>query len=312
VRELTSVLVGAVLLRAVYPLRPRFRLVPDIAAKLLRYGAWIGSGLAVLFMSQNADIFIGGRIIHQAADIGFYTTSWNLAFVAAGICTLVASSMIFPSLSRLQSDTAALRQKLLTGVRQVGLIMLPAAAFLAVVAPVIIVPLLGGKWAPYRSSYPVLSLLAIYAGNRAMLALFFEGYKSVGKPWIIPVYHGIKLAFIVPAMIYGAQHGILGLALTYIPIQIAEVPVALIMARRILGIAPTAIWQAVKTPLLATLLMAAAVLSAEIGLHKVLHRGDLLTLFICFITAAAVYGASLRLLDRRILTEARGFLLNGL
>jgi PST family polysaccharide transporter len=311
-RELTSVIAGAILLRAVYPLRPRLRLVPGIAAKLLRYGAWIGSGLAILYMSQNADIFIGGRIIHTAADIGFYTTSWNLAFVAAGICTLVASSMVFPSLSRVRHDPDLLRQKLLVGVRQVGLIMLPAATFLALVAPVIIVPILGHKWAAYRADYVVLSLLAIYSGNRAMMAIFFEGYKSVGKPWIITVYHGIKLALIVPAMIYGAEHGILGLALTYIPIQILEIPVALFLARRVLGLTPPTIWKALRTPIGATLLMGAAVVAVEIGLHHALHRGDLLTLLACVLTGITVYLTALRLLERGILTEARSFLVRGL
>lgn len=311
-RELASVIAGAILLRAIHPLRPRFRLVRGIAVKLLRYGAWIAAGLAILYMSQNADIFIGGRIIRKAADIGFYTTSWSLSFVVAGVCTLVASSMVFPGLSRLQHDPKALRAKLLTAVRQVGLIMLPAAAFLAVVAPVIIVPLLGGKWAAYRTSYPVLSLLAIYAGNRAMLSLFFEGYKSVGKPWVIPVYHAIKLAILVPAMIFGAQHGIVGLALTYIPIQIAEIPAGLFLARRILGITPAAVWKAVRTPAAATLLMAAGVVATEIGLHHMLHRGDLLTLCACVIAALVIYSASLRMLDRRVLSEARAFLLHGL
>src|SRR5947209_14943977 len=124
-----------------------------MAKKLLRYGAWIGSGLAILYLSQNADIFIGGRFIRRAADIGFYTTSWNLAFVAAGVCALVASSMVFPSLSRVHHDPAALQEKMLNAVRQVGLVMLPAAVLLAVVAPVIIIPLLGRKWAAYGASY---------------------------------------------------------------------------------------------------------------------------------------------------------------
>jgi hypothetical protein len=145
-----------------------------------------------------------------------------------------------------------------------------------------------------------------------MLSLFFEGYKSVGKPWIIPVYHAIKLAVMVPAMIYGAQHGILGLALTYIPIQVAEIPVGLLLARRILGIAPAAVWKAIKTPAAATVLMAAGVAATEIGLHHVLHRGDLLTLCACVVSALVIYGAGLLLLDRRVLTEARTFLLHGL
>jgi PST family polysaccharide transporter len=309
-RELTSVAIGAILLWVVYPFRPRIQLVPSLAWKLFRYGAWIGAGLTILFLSQNVDVFIGGRIIQSTSDIGFYTTSWKLAFIAAGVFTTVASSMVFPTLTRLQGDIGALRGKLLTSIRQVGLAMFPAAVLLATLAPVIIVPLLGSKWTAYRSSFVVLSLLAVYAGNRTMLSIFFEGYKAIGKPWIVPAYNTVKLAIMVPAMIYGAQHGIVGLALTYIPIQLVEFPVALILAHRVLGVSPLAVWRAARNPILATMLMAGSVVTAEIMLLR-LGVSDLRTLAACLLVAAVIYLGALFLFDRRILVEARGVLSKG-
>jgi PST family polysaccharide transporter/lipopolysaccharide exporter len=310
-RELASVIAGAILLWAVYPFRPRIQLVPRLAWQLFRYGAWIGAGLTILFMSQNVDVFIGGRIIHNTSDVGFYTTSWKLAFIAAGVFTVVASSMIFPTLSRLQDNLAALRAKLLMSIRQLGVLMFPAAALLAALAPVLIVPLLGEKWAPYRSSFLVLSLMAVYAGNRTMLSIFFEGYKSIGKPWIVPIYNLIKLAIMVPAMIYGAQHGILGLALTYIPVQILEVPAALILAHRVLKVSPLQVWKAARTPILATLFMTAGVVATEVVLLRAVQLGDLVTLAACLLVAGSIYLGTLALIDRRILLEARGVLLKG-
>jgi PST family polysaccharide transporter len=309
-RELASVIAGAVLLWVVYPFRPRIQLVPALAWKLLRYGAWIGAGLTILYVSQNVDVFIGGRIIQNTSDIGFYTTSWKLAFIAAAVFTTVASSMVFPTLTRLQGDITALRVKLLTSIRQIGLGMFPAAVLLAVIAPVLIVPLLGEKWAAYRSSFLVLSLLAVYAGNRTMLSIFFEGYKAIGKPWIVPAYNAVKLAIMVPAMIYGAQHGILGLALTYIPVQLIEFPAALLLARRVLGISVRAVGRAARIPIVATLSMACGVIATEVLLRS-LALGDLPTLAACLPIAGAVYLGTLLVLDRRILREARGVLLKG-
>lgn len=311
-RELVSVICGTVLLWAVYPFRPRIQLVPSLAWKLFRYGAWVGMGLTVLFLSQNIDVFVGGKIIRSKSDIGFYTTSWKFAFIAASVFTLVASSMVFPALSRLQGNRDALRDKLLKSIRQLGLVMFPAAVLLAVTAPVVIVPLLGEKFAGYRSSYLVLSLLAVYAGNRTMLSIFFEGYKSLGKPWLVWAYNMVKLAIMIPAMIYGAQHGILGLALTYIPVQILEFPAALFLARRIIGVPVLAVWRAASVPLITTALMATAVVAVEMLFLGVLHAGDTLTLGVCVLTGAAVYLGALVLLDRRILIEAQGILLRGL
>ncbi len=309
-RELTSVILGAILLWAVYPYRPSFRFVPSLARKLFGYGVWVGAGLTILYMSQNVDVFIGGHIINKA-DMGFYTTSWKLAFIAASVFTLVASSMVFPTLSRLQDNFGALRELLLKSIRQLGLVMFPAAALLASVAPVIIVPLLGDKWAHYRGDFLVLSLLAVYAGNRTMLSIFFEGYKSIGKPWIVPAYNAVKLAVMVPSMIFGAQHGILGLALVYIPVQILEIPLALALAHRLLKVSPAAVWQAAWVPITMTLVMAAGVIATEVVLLSVLHVGDLATLGVCLAVAAILYLGGIFLLDRRIFVEARGVLLRG-
>ncbi len=310
-RELGSVIAGAILLWAIYPYRPRIQLVPRLAWELYRYGAWIGTGLTILYMSQNVDIFIGGRIIHNTSDVGFYTTSWNLAFIAAGVFTAVSSTMVFPTLTRVRDNLEVLRSKLLTAVRHVGLIMFPASALLAVLAPVIIVPLLGEKWVAYRTSFLVLSLLAVYAGNRTMLAIFFEGYKSIGKPWIMPIYNAIKLAVMIPAMIFGAQHGILGLALAYVPLQVLEFPAALILAHRVLRISPGQVWTAARTPVFAALCLATLVGATEIVLLREAHLDDLLTLGACLLVAGIIYPAMLFLLDRRVFVEARGILLNG-
>jgi O-antigen/teichoic acid export membrane protein len=311
-REIASVVLGTILLWAVYPFRPRPELVPSIAWKLLKYGVWVGLGLTVLYMSQNVDVFIGGHIIHSKSDIGFYTTSWKLSFISAGALTLVATTMVFPSLSRLQDDWDALRAMLFKSIRQMGLLMFPAAILVAAVAPVLIVPLLGEKYAAYRESFVVLSLLAVYAGNRTMLSVFFEGYKSIGKPWIVWAYNTVKLGIMVPVMIYGANHGIVGLAAAYIPVQILEFPAAIYLAHRVLRVSPLGVWRAARVPLIATLTMAVAVIALEIVMLQELHLGDTITLLACLPLGGIVYVGSLFALDRRILPEALSVAVRGL
>jgi hypothetical protein len=127
----------------------------------------------------------------------------------------------------------------------------------------------------------------------------------------VPVYNTVKLAIMVPAMIYGAQHGILGLALTYIPVQLIELPTALALAHRMLKVSPGEVWTAARTPIVATLLMTGGVVTAEITLLWALRLGDLLTLAACLPLAAALYLGILLLIDRRVLLEARAVLLKG-
>jgi hypothetical protein len=190
--------------------------------------------------------------------------------------------------------------------------MFPAAALLATVAPVIIVPLLGTKWEHYRSMFIVLTLLAVYAGNRTMLSVFFEAYKSIGKPWIVPIYNGIKLAAMIPAMAIGAQFGIVGLAFVYIPVQIIEFPAALILADRVLDVSPLQVWGASRVPLISTFTMTAATLAVELLMTRGGHVGNTATLGVCLVVAGCTYLGSLYVLDRSIVSEGRAILTRGL
>lgn len=311
-REVTSAVAGAALLWIIYPFRPRFRLVPGLARKILGYGVWVGAGLALLYLSQNADLFIGGRVIHRAGDIGFYTTSWTLAFMMSGILTVLAGNVVFPTLSRLRDDTRLLHQKLLSGLQQVAIVMLPAGALLACLAPVVIVPLLGGRFAAYQTSFAVLSILASYAAIRTLLAVFFEGYKAVGKPWLVPAYNGGKLAILIPSMIVGAQFGVTGLAIAYIPVTLIEIPAALVLVFSVLDVTPHQVWRAVRTPLLSTAMMAAVTVLVETIAVRATGGSDTAALVLGFAAGVTAYGGSLRILDPRLLSEARIVLFAGL
>jgi PST family polysaccharide transporter len=311
-RELGSVVAGAVILWAIYPYRPRLRLICSLAARLLRYGVWVGAGLTLLYLSQNVDVVIGGRIIRKQSTIGFYTTSWTLAFLLAGIISAAASSLVFPTLSRLQADPRRLHDTLLAAIRHLSLLMLPVSGLMAALAPVLIVPLLGERWAQFRGSFAVLSILAAYAGIRTILGILFEGYKAIGRPWLVSLYHAIKLGIMIPAMIVGAQHGILGLALAYIPVQLVEIPASLLLAQRALQISPPEVWDAVRVALAGTLLMAGAVAGYELLFLRVLRAGDVVTMLLGVLGGIAVYVAVVLALDRRVLGDTWAMLMVGL
>lgn len=311
-REVASAVAGAALLWFIYPFRPRIRLVPGLARTILGYGVWVGAGLALLYLSQNVDLFVGGRIIHRANDIGFYTTSWTLAFMMAGILTVLAGNVVFPTLSRVREDATLLHRKLLSGLRQVSIVMLPAGALLACLAPVIIVPVLGGRFASYQASFAVLSILAGYAAIRTLLAVFFEGYKAVGKPWLVPVYNGCKLAILVPSMMVGAQFGVRGLALGYVPVILIEIPAAFVLVFLVLNVTPAQVWSALRAPVLSTAVMALVTILVESLTVGVTGGADAVALVVAFAAGVAAYVGSLRLLDRQLLSEARVVLMAGL
>jgi hypothetical protein len=158
----------------------------------------------------------------------------------------------------------------------------------------------------------VLSLLALYAAMRTLLAVFFEGYKAVGKPWLVPAYNGCKLAVLVPSMIVGAQHGIIGLAVAYLPVSAIEIPAALGVSRAVLGISPARVWRALRVPLGAALASAAVTVAVEAGTIRLTGGSDVAALLLAFLAGAGAYLAGIYVLDPDLLAEVRIVLLSGL
>jgi hypothetical protein len=230
----------------------------------------------------------------------------------AGILSVLAGNIVFPTLSRLRDDPDQLQAKLVTGLQQVSIVMAPAGVLLACVAPVLIVPVLGHRFAPYRASFAVLSILAVYAALRTMLAVFFEGYKAVGKPWLVPVYNGCKLLVLVPSMIVGAHYGVVGLALGYLPVTLLEIPSAMGLVFVVLGVTPRQAWTSIRAPVLATGCMAGVAVAIESSVVAATHGSDPAALALAMLGGAATYVAALYLLDRRLLGEARTVLFAGL
>lgn len=311
-RELSTVGLGTVLLWLVCPYLPRLRLDHEVLWRQLRYSSWIGAGLTSLYVAQNADVFVAGHVIHSAADVGFYTTSWRLAVIVAGLVSITVATVVFPALSRTAHDPVLFHTTLVTALRQSALVVLPASVFMATLAPVLIVPLLGAKWAPYRGDWVVIAVLALYNGGRTLSGIFFEGYKATGRPWLMCVYNVIKAAVLIPAMVIAAPHGIRAVALVYMPVLVIELPLAVMLAERVLAIPLDDIWKAIRIPCLATVLSALFVLAGERWLVAGIHTGDLRTVLACGLLAVTVYWFAIRLLAPDMLREARTIMVGGL
>ena len=102
------------------------------------------------------------------------------------------------------------------------------------------------------------------------------------------------------------------LAVAYIPVQLIEIPAALTLARRVLGVRPADLWRALRTPILATLVMSVGVIACEMLGLVVLRAGDTATLGLCLAVGVSAYTIALLVLNRDILRETREVLLTGL
>ncbi|HEX7556379.1 MAG TPA: lipopolysaccharide biosynthesis protein, partial [Leptolinea sp.] len=160
---------------------PTWKFDWQVTKELMQYGSHIiiiGFAGAI---HSNVDYIIVGRVLGSAA-LGYYTMAYRLPELAIGSFNSVVSGVLFPLLSRTQSDIEALRKFYFRYVRYLSLITFAIGTGLMLVAKLFVEDFLSNKWEP--TIFP-MSLIAI------ALAISSTGYapgvlyKSINRPEIL-------------------------------------------------------------------------------------------------------------------------------
>jgi O-antigen/teichoic acid export membrane protein len=110
----------------------------------------------------------------------------------------VASGIMMPAYSKLQSDRVALRA---TYLRTLSLVMgavLPAALGIAIAAEPLIRVVYGEKWLPAVLPLQLLAAFGLFRSLAAFSGYLFEG---IGKPKVSLIMGAWRLGFLLPAIV---------------------------------------------------------------------------------------------------------------
>lgn len=209
--QLVSLSLHAVLSYALIPGRMRLGVNREVARDLFAYGKFITGSSVVLFTATELDSAVIGKVL-GTEQLGFYTLAFTIAHLATANLSKIASSVMMPAYSKLQSDIAALRRAFIRTLSLVLFIVLPASVGLIVIAEPLMIVVYGDKWLP--AALP-LQLLAVFGLFRAVAA--FNGYlfEGIGLPKVAFNLGILRLAIIAPVIVPMAQHfGLAGAALT--------------------------------------------------------------------------------------------------
>jgi len=138
--------------------RPRLRLDRALLREMLGYGNFVVLSTVFFFLFVSTDNLMVGRLFGLEA-LGFYLLAYKFGTYPSTIFSASTEKVIFPAFVKLTSDTAQLRRAYLKTVRYVGLLAIPFAAILAIVAPQFIVVVAGEPWI---ASANLLRVLVIY------------------------------------------------------------------------------------------------------------------------------------------------------
>jgi PST family polysaccharide transporter len=270
--------------------------------QLLHYGIRsTGSGL-MTFVHQNWDDWLVGRTLGASA-LGFYTKAYGLTNGTLGaLSKSLVNGVAFPSYAQLQQDPERLSRAYLKIFNFVVLLMVPLGCGFFVVAPQLVLVLLGEKWLPITPVFEVFALLVLTKPISANTAPLF---MAVGHPEY-NFHAGIVLMVVmVPAVLLLLPYGITGVALGVVIGHIIAAAFNVYQVNRILPGTARATGLALLPPLVASVLMISGVHLAKpftvqwLGLSE--H--NFVSLCLLVLLGATLYLGTTFVLQRSLLTE---------
>ena len=235
------------------PWRPTLDFSKNVALELWDYGKHIiGSQIMVFFITHVDDAFVG-RFLGDAA-YGAYGLAYKLSNLPATHLSRVVGRVMFPAFSRVQEDTARLRQVFFRSIKYVSLAAFPIAVITLVFAKDFMIVAYGRKWA---SAVIPLQWLTVYGLARSIAVNMGNVFKAGGKPkWLFRIATLrliVMVVFIYPAILYD---GIIGVSILSAIVAVIDFFVSLFMTNRIIR-APWRSYARILLPMLLTSVLAA-------------------------------------------------------
>jgi lipopolysaccharide exporter len=137
------------------------------------------------------------------------------------------SYVLFPALSRAHAQGQNPAATYLTTLQGVGLVTIPAAVGVVLMAEPLVLILFGASWA---ASIPVVQALTVVAGLRALGTHAGDLLKASGRPGVLVVLASIKAALVIPVLVPAAEGGIVTVALAMVAVTTATVTLEIAVA----------------------------------------------------------------------------------
>ena len=259
----------------------------ETAKGLLRFGIPITLLGILSIVIRNVDYIIIGRRLDSAA-LGYYTIAFRLPeLLMINFCYIV-SQALFPSYSKLQTDTAGMQGGFLWTLRAVAVVMAPVGVGLALVAPEVVTLFFGEQWEP---AILVARFLAIYGLFYSLSFNVGDVFAATGRTRLMNILAVGGIVFTFPILWFGADYGIEGVAAGMVIAAAVVSLVDLVVAARLLELRLFAdVLRQFLPAATATAVMAAAVAGVQFALGDA-HLA--LRLVASMGTGAVVYGAAL-------------------
>jgi PST family polysaccharide transporter len=300
--QLVQPLIRAVVLWSAHPWRPAFRFSGPHLHEITRY---VGGVLGERVLG-SLDFVIPRVVLGHAlgpAAVGQFTTARKILDLLVYLLIRPVSRVAMPSFAGLAGDRARTQELFTFGAQFAGLVAFPGHVGLALVAPALIPLVFGPAWSPSVPAVQVLTLFGLILPLSQLCTALMQGIGRVG--WQMALAGGSTALFACLLALSGAT-SILAVAAAFVARAYIVFPLRVYVVRRATGLRVGPALLGSARLLLATGLMAAAVLAWQRLAPPSLHPG--LSIAGSAVVGVVAYGASVLLLARPLVRQGAGLI----
>ena len=302
---LSAAAITVVMLWAVSPWRPSRHASRADFRELLGYGIHVVAGDMLNFLSRNMDNLLIGVFL-GTTSLGFYAVAYRLLDTSQQLLVNAARKLAFPVFSRLQHDPQRLVRAYLRVSRAVSVVILPGYVGLTLVAQEAVVVIFGQRW---EASGPVAGVLFLI--GPVLTVQLFSGavLNAVGHPEVTLRIRLVTTIFNVAGFLVAVAlfRDIVAVAAAYTFRGYVVTPLILYWLRKYAGIPIAAHLNALRSTVIATGVMALAVLAVKFVLAASVSNAVLLLAEV--VTGVATFSLAILIIDRPLVAEFLGFFL---
>lgn len=276
--------------------RPRWRYDVRIARQMLAFGGLVAFEGLMSWAIVSGDNLIVGHFMN-AKDVGLYVFGFNLVVLLVGFFVNPLTGVAYSAFSRLQSDIKELKRVFLESTRMIATIVIPFSLGLSLIADSFTAVVLGSRW---HGIEPVIMILAVMPGLGFIITLNPALYKAMGRPDIMPKFHVMSLAYIIPVYWISAQFGLIPFCWARFSVGVVFYFPHIWLSMKVLKLPFNYFWNCIRSPLFAGLVMAFVVYLMENSMapYTVCDWLNILKLSGIIMGGAVSYGLSLWLIDK--------------
>jgi O-antigen/teichoic acid export membrane protein len=254
-QQLCAAVIGQIGLWWASSWRPRWRFSREHARELLVFGRNVLGAKLLNVLASKADDFLVGLVLGPVA-LGFYSVACRMLLALEQLFCHGVDAVALSAFSRVAQRPAELRQLFLGAARLAAWLAFPVFGGLSLLAPELVLAVLGPAWQP---SAQLLAVLLLAGLVQALMHFNHAVFKACDRPQLSMRLALGSTAFNLIVLLVVVRFGMMAVAWSYLARCALIAPLGLVLAARLMALPLSSYLACLKWPALSCGLAALAV-----------------------------------------------------